>query len=230
MPYTYLIGWRSMDVWYYGVRYAKGCSPDDLWKTYFTSSKRVAEFRAANGEPDVIEVRKTFDSPGDARRWEERVLDRVGAVHSPLWLNRQNHGKDFNNDHLIGKPLPREVVEKRAAAQRGAKRSPESKAKMSAARSGMKMSPESCERNRVAQTGKKLSEEHKAAIRDGLDRRDPAYRAKISVANKGRPKSDEHRKAISAGHQNRSPEYREKLRQAAMKRWAHKYDVTKTSS
>lgn len=66
MPYTYLVGWRSMDVWYYGVRYAKDCDPTDLWKTYFTSSKRVAEFRATNGEPDVIEVRKTFDSPVEA--------------------------------------------------------------------------------------------------------------------------------------------------------------------
>ena len=92
------------------------------------------------------------------------------------------------------------------------------------------MTPAAVETNRRAQTGKTLSDEHKAAIKDGLARRDPGYRTKISVANKGKPKSDEHRKAISAGHQNRSPEYREKLRQAAMKRWAHKYTVTETSS
>lgn len=43
--YTYLIGWSEYDIWYYGVRYAKGCNPADLWVKYFTSSKFVREFR-----------------------------------------------------------------------------------------------------------------------------------------------------------------------------------------
>ena len=49
MSYTYLIGWTKYNIQYYGVRYAKGCHPDDLWKTYFTSSKYVKEFREKNG-------------------------------------------------------------------------------------------------------------------------------------------------------------------------------------
>ena len=49
IPYTYIIGWSSLNKWYYGVRYAKNCKPEDLWKTYFTSSKHVKEFLTGNG-------------------------------------------------------------------------------------------------------------------------------------------------------------------------------------
>lgn len=44
IPFTYLIGWSKYDKWYYGVRFAKGCNPDDLWNTYFTSSGILHEF------------------------------------------------------------------------------------------------------------------------------------------------------------------------------------------
>ena len=55
--YTYLIGWEKLDRWYYGVRWANKCEPeDDLWVHYFTSSKKVHEFRKKNGEPDVVKM------------------------------------------------------------------------------------------------------------------------------------------------------------------------------
>lgn len=31
--YTYLIGWSSHNKFYYGVRYAKGSNPNELWKS-----------------------------------------------------------------------------------------------------------------------------------------------------------------------------------------------------
>ncbi len=62
IPYTYIIGWSLYNKYYYGVRYAKNCNPNDLWKTYFTSSKYVKEFRNNHGEPDIIQVRKTFEN------------------------------------------------------------------------------------------------------------------------------------------------------------------------
>ena len=37
-PFTYLIKHKTSGKVYYGVRYAKKCSPIDLWTTYFTSS------------------------------------------------------------------------------------------------------------------------------------------------------------------------------------------------
>lgn len=66
-PYTYLIGWKALDRWYYGVRFAKNAKPIDLWKTYFTSSRSVRDFVKVNGDPDVIEIRKTFRSIDAAR-------------------------------------------------------------------------------------------------------------------------------------------------------------------
>ena len=88
-PYTYLIGWSWLDKWYYGVRYAKGCHPTDFWVTYFTSSYVVDEFRKTHGEPDVVDVRKIFDSSDKARLWENRVINRLNVLKSPKFLNRR---------------------------------------------------------------------------------------------------------------------------------------------
>jgi hypothetical protein len=41
ISYTYLIGWSKLDKWYYGVRYASNCNPDELWVKYKTSSKQL---------------------------------------------------------------------------------------------------------------------------------------------------------------------------------------------
>lgn len=88
IPFTYLIGWKCHDTWYYGVRYARGCHPDDLWVKYFTSSPRVWNFREKHGEPDVIEVRQIFNDSLQAREWEHKVLRRLKFIDDPRWLNR----------------------------------------------------------------------------------------------------------------------------------------------
>ncbi|ASS33937.1 homing endonucease [Acidovorax phage ACP17] len=97
MAYTYLIGWRELDRWYYGYRSANKKSPhDDLWIDYFTSSKHVRAFREAHGEPDVIRVHKSFECRESARRFEHRLLTRLKVVGSDRWLNRTNGGgRDF---------------------------------------------------------------------------------------------------------------------------------------
>ena len=43
--YTYLIGWPDHNKWYYGVRYAKGSDPADLWNPYTTSSNLKLDLR-----------------------------------------------------------------------------------------------------------------------------------------------------------------------------------------
>jgi hypothetical protein len=88
--FTYLIGWKKYDRWYYGVRYSKKCNPNDLWNTYFTSSKHVRQFRKEFGEPDVIEVRHTFTSKESAVLWEERVLKKMNARSNEKWLNKND--------------------------------------------------------------------------------------------------------------------------------------------
>jgi len=96
IPYTYLIGWAKLDRWYYGVEFKKTAHPDNLWKTYFTSSGIVKYARAFWGEPDVIEVRRTFDSKEKALDWEDKVLVRIKAIGSKRWLNQNSSGKNFH--------------------------------------------------------------------------------------------------------------------------------------
>ena len=90
VPYTYLIGWTTTNTFYYGVRYAEQCNPADLWVTYFTSSRHVHDYRSLNGEPDIIQVRKTFKCGDQARVWEEKVLKRINAAGRIDFLNKAN--------------------------------------------------------------------------------------------------------------------------------------------
>lgn len=91
LPYTYLIGWSSKNVWYYGVRYAKGCHPNDLMNTYFTSSKLVESYIKNDGIPDVVQIRKTFNDQKDARAWEHKVLRRIKAIHREDFINKTDN-------------------------------------------------------------------------------------------------------------------------------------------
>lgn len=87
-PYTYLIGWSSLNKYYYGVRYAKNCNPNDFWKKYFTSSKYVQELRESKGEPDIIQIRKTFDCANDAIKWENTVIHKLKLHQDERFLNQ----------------------------------------------------------------------------------------------------------------------------------------------
>ena len=117
-PYTYLIGWPEHNTWYYGVRYATGCNPSDLWNPYTTSSKHVTAFVAEHGAPSVREIRRTFKNTIQARVWEERVLKRMKVVGNDRWLNKTDnksiaplygkdhphYGKTGDAHHSYGKP------------------------------------------------------------------------------------------------------------------------------
>lgn len=87
-PYTYLIGWPEHNKWYYGVRFGKNCHPKDLWNSYKTSSKYVKAFLSMHGDPNIIEVRRTFGNSIDAKLWEEKVLRRMKVVQRTDFLNR----------------------------------------------------------------------------------------------------------------------------------------------
>lgn len=137
VAYTYFVKWSSHNIKYYGVRFAKNCHPDDLWVTYFTSSKKVKRFREEHGEPDVVEIRRTFSSKSAARNWETKVIQRLGLVKSIEWLNQTDHtGKFFwqgkrgsqSEDHRA----------KLSKSHRGLKQSDETIAKRVAKITGMK--------------------------------------------------------------------------------------------
>lgn len=90
-PYTYLIGWKEQNKFYYGVRYAKGCHPGDLMTTYFTSSSEVSKMIYHFGLPDIIQIRKTFNDIDKARLWEHKVLRKMKVITSDKWLNRSDN-------------------------------------------------------------------------------------------------------------------------------------------
>jgi len=117
-PYTYLLGWPHHNTWYYGVRYANGCDPSDLWNPYTTSSRHVKKFVANHGDPVVKLIRKTFEDKKSARLWENRVLKRMKVVQDNKWLNKTDnlsikslygedhphYGKKGQEHHSYGKP------------------------------------------------------------------------------------------------------------------------------
>jgi hypothetical protein len=145
-PYTYLIGWSKLNLWYYGARYAKNCHPSDLWVTYFTSSKYVRSLSIIKGPPDVIQIRKTFKSVNRCRVWEERVLTRLNVIHNTKWINRTNNraicplaaasgrigikGKTYEEIYGIEKAAALKASRTESNIQRG-ERSPDTKKKIS---------------------------------------------------------------------------------------------------
>lgn len=87
--YTYLIGWSTHNLYYYGVRTAARCEPeDDLWVHYKTSSEYVKHFVAQHGDPDIIQIRQKFDSSDKALLWEYKALRRMDVMHRNDFLNK----------------------------------------------------------------------------------------------------------------------------------------------
>lgn len=105
-PYTYLIGWSSHKIWYYGVRWKKNCNPSDLWNTYFTSSRYVTEFRKNYGEPDIISVRKVFADKESAKLWEDCVLRRLKLATRSDFLNKSNNNSFRGISRFKNKQIP----------------------------------------------------------------------------------------------------------------------------
>lgn len=91
IPYVYLLGWSKQKIYYYGARYAKGCHPNDLWIKYFTSSKYVKYAVEFFGEPDIIEIRKTFNDVNSCRNWEHKVLRRMKVTKRKDFLNKTDN-------------------------------------------------------------------------------------------------------------------------------------------
>jgi hypothetical protein len=179
-PFTYLIGWSTLNKWYYGLKYAKECDPKDLWSTYFTSSTKVAEYRKLYGEPDVIQVRKVFCESKNACDWEHKVLVRLKAMQSEKFLNMTNSNKKF----LITDEVKRKIGE----SNRISLNNPETKKKMSESAKKRGMSPKNIE-------ARKAYHERSRGVPRNNDVRD-----KISKTLTGREFSMEHRENLRQGH------------------------------
>lgn len=108
-PYTYLIGWSHLNIWYYGRRTAKHCSPAELWVKYFTSSQPVAAFRKKYGEPDIIKIRKIFNTVSQCILWETRFLSKVNAKHNIMFLNKSNGDNKWDTTGQTGFCAAKEI-------------------------------------------------------------------------------------------------------------------------
>jgi hypothetical protein len=198
-PFTYLIGWSKHNKWYYGVRYGKGCHPNDLWKTYFTSSKYVKAFREEHGEPDIIQIRRTFDCGKKALLWEETTLRKLKAVQREDWLNRAAGGRGYTMlDHKHSEESKRKMSEARknnpkciAAAKvtaeklRGKKHTEETKEKIRLNHKNSKAVQENMARLAVKRTGKKRPKEFGEKMSKILKGREITWVDKISESLKG---------------------------------------------
>lgn len=78
IPFTYRVTHINTGRWYYGIRYAKDCQPSDLWSTYFTSSKIIKNIIKLEGiNAFTFEIRKIFNCPEKAKKWENKVLRKI---------------------------------------------------------------------------------------------------------------------------------------------------------
>lgn len=94
--YTYSITHKPSQLRYYGVRKSKRAPYLDLWKKYFTSSKRVKQLILQDGkEAFEYKVRKIFKSFDEAQDWEAKVLRRLKVTKRTDWLNYNIRGSKF---------------------------------------------------------------------------------------------------------------------------------------
>jgi hypothetical protein len=90
IPYTYCLTFKPTGQKYYGVRYKRGCRPEDLFQTYFTSSKEIKRLITLYGIKSFdIEIRKTFTNKEKALEWESKVLRRLKVEKNKKWINRR---------------------------------------------------------------------------------------------------------------------------------------------
>jgi hypothetical protein len=156
IPFTYLVGWSSHNLYYYGVRYATGCHPNDLWTTYFTSSNYVKSTREKLGEPDIIQIRKTFIDKKKASNWETRVLKKIKIFENTKYLNKQINGNWVMDD---------ETKRKISSTMKGMKRPEEVRLKMSKSKLGKHASIEVKEKMSKARRNKPLDDKYKESLR-----------------------------------------------------------------
>jgi hypothetical protein len=128
-PFAYHLYHTPTEQHYYGVRYKKGCYPEELWTSYFSSSSVVHSLIERYGKDSFIPtIRKVFSTASDAVVWESRFLARVDAQHNQKWLNRHNGSNNFMGPHFHNEKTKAKIGTK----LKGIKRSVETKNKMRA--------------------------------------------------------------------------------------------------
>ena len=107
IPFTYLLKHIPTNKYYYGVRYRKGCHPKDLWKTYFTSSKKVKSLIKKYGKKSFIfEIRKTFKTQEQydelvSLKWEiNSISNQIESISTDEDKNQRQVAFDMGVLHV----------------------------------------------------------------------------------------------------------------------------------
>lgn len=229
-PYCYLIGWSKLNKFYYGVRhsrkskclYESGCHPDDFWVTYFTSSATVAEYRKLYGEPDIIQIRKTFETAEAAAKWESGVLRRM--------LKEQSKEKFLNGNY--GGVIIHNEESKRKIRESNKRRifSEETRQKIRESATGRKQTEEQRRKSAEARRGRKHSEEAKRKMSEAKKGKPGRFilteeqRRKSAETRRGRKQTEEHRRNAAEARRGlkHSEETKRKIGEANKRRAAER--------
>jgi hypothetical protein len=179
-----MIGWSKQKKYYYGVQFGKNANPNNLWKTYFTSSNNVKKFIENYGDPDIIEIRKTFLTPCKARAWETKVIQRMNLVENQNWLNKTDNTSKFYFEGPRG-PRSKEHTEKLRKSHIGKKITAEHKEKLHTGRRNSKNTPEHTAAILKAVKGKKHTEKSRKNMADAYAKRD-IEEVKNNASNAGK--------------------------------------------
>lgn len=167
-PYFYKIKHRKTGRYYVGSQYGKNSSPENLFTTYFTSSKKIHYLINTEGL-DSFEI-VTLKERDDAREYEARYLARVYRLFGrdqflALFFNRNlspgilldddivsriaNTRKQRWESGQISKPIP--------PNWKGKPRSAKMKKRLSESKMGHTVSTKTRQKLRKANLGKKQS-------------------------------------------------------------------------
>ena len=101
IPYTYKLIFKPSNQYYYGVRWGKGCHPNDLWVKYFSSSKHIHKLIKEYGLGSFdYKIMKTFTNREEATEHERSLLERVNASKNGNFINKVNNMPDYTRKGL----------------------------------------------------------------------------------------------------------------------------------
>ena len=184
-PYVYIIRWSDLDRGYIGVRYAKGCHPNDLMNTYFTSSNTVRQMIREHGIPDKVKF-FLYPNKETALLMERKFQIRFNVIRSDYWLNKGISGKTVISN-WEGKSHSVATKQKLSEIAKGRKVSLSTKQKMSTTHKERMKKPEEREKCK-SMSGKTHSVETKR---------------KISISHIGKNISEETKQKMSVSQSNR---------------------------
>lgn len=163
IPYTYLLVCPDGRK-YYGVRFAKDCSPSDFWVSYFTSSKEVKELlKTSSKDQFSFQIRRTFATGKAARNWEHKVLRRLNVRENEFWINKTD-GISIPPMPGDSNPSKREDVRQKISARATGRKRPDVSERL-------KNVPRSVEcRSRISKTRKKLFQDGDLTAKKGEKR------------------------------------------------------------